>query len=346
MKQAMFYKKIGEKDNIIQCELCPWNCVIADRKRGKCGVRENRKGTLYSLVFGKPCSMSVDPVEKKPFFHFAPGSKTLSVATVGCNLSCSFCQNFEISQTDKIFGDDVSPEMLAELGREYSGFSWTYTEPTIFYEYFYETAKLARKKNMDTYHTWVSNGYTNPVPIEKTAGLLDAVNIDYKGNSRTYRELCFAKLEPVQTAMVLHKKQGTWVEITNLVIPGYNDKDEQIKEMVQWVLDNLGQVPMHFSRFHPMHKLLDVPATPKKTLEKAVKIAEDMGVNYVYVGNIRHDKESTFCHNCRHPVIKRTGYQITKMDLNKKGKTYHCPECLTKIPLAGMEWSSFKKEQA
>jgi len=340
MKEAFFYKKTDKSTNIIQCELCPRNCIIPDGKRGFCNVRENKNGTLYSLVFGKPCSLSVDPIEKKPFFHFAPGSKTLSVATVGCNLRCSFCQNSEISQTDNIIGDDVPPERLAEFIRDYSGFSWTYTEPTIFYEYFYETARACKQKNIDTYHTWVSNGYTNTEPIKKASEFLNAVNIDYKGNNKTYKELCLADLENVQRAMIIHKKQGTWIEITNLVIPGYNDKDDQIKDMIQWVLDNIGQVPIHFSRFHPAHKLLDTPVTPESTLEKAAKIADDMGVQYVYVGNIQHDRENTYCHNCKHLLIKRTRYNVTDTDLNKKGKSYHCSNCSTKIPLAGMEWSS------
>jgi len=336
MKEAMFYKKIN---GLVQCELCPRNCRIAEGKTGFCRARENQDGKLYSLVFGKPCSIAADPIEKKPFFHFAPGSHTLSVATVGCNLRCQFCQNFEISQAEKISGENLMPEELIKYVKNYAGFSWTYTEPTIFFEYFYETAKLCRKNKLDVYHTWVSNGYTNPEPIKKASKYLHAVNIDYKGNDRTYKELCMAELEPIQTAMIMHKKYGVWLEITNLVIPGYNDSDEQIKEMVQWILDNLGQIPLHFSRFYPMHKLVHVGITPEKTLERVANTAENMGLNYVYVGNIRHEKENTYCHNCRQLLIKRAGYAVEKIDLKKKGKDFHCPNCSAKIPLAGMEWS-------
>jgi pyruvate formate lyase activating enzyme len=227
----------------------------------------------------------------------------------------------------------------------YSGFSWTYTEPTIFYEYFYETAKLCKKKKLNAYQVWVSNGYTNAEPIKKASEYLHAVNIDYKGNEKTYRQLCLATLEPVQNAMIMHKKHGVWIEITNLLIPKYNDSDEQIKEMVQWILDNLGQVPLHFSRFYPMHKMLNAETTPEKTLERAAKTAEDMGIDYVYVGNIRHEKENTYCHNCKHLLIKRSGFSVAKMDLKKKGKDYHCPNCSAKIPLAGMEWHNLNEDR-
>ncbi|MEM7819434.1 MAG: AmmeMemoRadiSam system radical SAM enzyme [Candidatus Aenigmatarchaeota archaeon] len=336
MKEAMFYEKLNGN---VKCVLCPRNCNILEGKKGFCGVRENRDGKLFSLVYSKPCSIAIDPIEKKPLFHFAPGSETLSIATVGCNFRCSFCQNYEISQPNEIFGKNISPNELIAINKT-PGFSWTYTEPTVFYEYFYETAKLCKEKKIDVYHVWVSNGYTNIEPIKKSSKFLHAVNVDYKGNEKTYRELCLASLEPVQTALVEYKRYGVWIEITNLIIPGYNDKDEQIKEMVQWILDNLGQVPLHFSRFFPMHKLLNVEITPEKTLERAAMIAERMGLDYVYIGNIRHEKENTYCHNCKHMVIKRSSFSVIKMDLKKKGKDYHCPNCLTKIPLAGMKWTN------
>jgi pyruvate formate lyase activating enzyme len=328
MHKALFWKK-GPP---LRCSLCARNCIIPEGSRGFCGVRENRKGALVSLVYAKPCSIAVDPIEKKPFYHFAPGTETLSIATVGCNFRCSFCQNFEISQTNNITTETVSPKELIAMNKT-PGFSWTYTEPTVFYEYFYETARLSKK----FYHTWVSNGYTNTEPIKKASKFLNAVNVDYKGNWKTYHDLCQADIEPVQNALVAYKRYGVHLEITNLVIPGYNDKDEQIKEMVQWILDNVGQVPLHFSRFFPMHKL-NAPVTPEKTLERAAAVAEKMGMDYVYVGNIRHEKENTFCHNCKHLLIKRNGYHVEKFDIVKKGKDYNCPNCATKIPLAGMEF--------
>lgn len=337
MKEAMFYKA---KAGNVQCRLCARNCVIADGKRGFCGVRENKNGRLYSLVFGRACSLAVDPIEKKPFFHFAPGSQTLSISTVGCNFRCIFCQNFDISQPEKIFGNFVEIEELIKINKT-PGFSWTYTEPTVFYEYFYETAKLCKKMKLNYYHNWVTNGYTNPQAIKKAKLFLHAVNVDYKGNDKFYQELCSVRLEPVRKALIAYKKNKIWIEITNLIIPGYNDSDEIIKEMVSWISENLGQVPLHFSRFFPMHKL-SAEITPIETLEKAASIAEKE-LDYVYLGNVQHEKENTYCHNCKSLLIRREGFFVVKMDLKRKNKNYRCPNCNTKIPLAGMEWAVLKR---
>jgi pyruvate formate lyase activating enzyme len=345
--EAMFYRKMKDGSDTVQCELCPRNCKIAEGKVGFCRVRKNEKGTLYSVVFGKPCSAAVDPIEKKPLFHFAPGSECLSVATVGCNLLCKFCQNSEISQprqngerssSNGVFGQDMPPEKLVSMNFT-PGFAWTYTEPTIFYEYFYETAMLCEKLKKNLYHVWVSNGYTSPEPIKKAAKLLHAVNVDYKGDDNLYQKLCSAKLEHVQQALLNHKKAGVWIEVTNLLIPDWNDSEKQIKDMCEWISSNLGQVPMHFSRYFPSHRMLGEP-TPPQTLEKAVEIA-DKFFDFVYIGNIRSDREHTYCPNCKKPVIKRSGHSVARFNLVKKGKDYHCPECARKIPLTGMEWSSF-----
>ena len=329
MKEAMFYKKT---DDTVQCGLCSHNCKIPLDKKGFCRVRKNINGKLFSLVYGRACSVAVDPIEKKPLFHFAPGSQTLSIATVGCNFRCDFCQNYEISQPREIFGKDISPKELILMNKT-PGFSWTYTEPTVFFEYFYDTAKLSKRK----YHMWVTNGYTSIEAINKAKKLIDAVNVDYKGNDEFYRNLCSAKLEPVRTALKEYKKLGIWIEITNLLVPGYNDKDEIIKQMVDWIADNLGQVPLHFSRFFPHHKL-KADITTIESLERAVKIANEK-LDYVYIGNVRHEKENTYCHNCKALLIERSGYSVVKIDLKKKGKNYHCPNCLAKIPVAGMQWS-------
>jgi pyruvate formate lyase activating enzyme len=349
MKEAMFYEKLSSG---VQCKLCPRNCMISDGATGFCKVRKNIRGKLYSLVFGKPCSIAIDPIEKKPLFHFAPGSECLSIATVGCNFACKFCQNFQISQPQPQTiddqrssyggGEDMPPEKLIKMNKT-PGFAWTYTEPTVFYEYFYETARLSKKMKKDFYHIWVSNGYTNPEPVRKAAWLLDAINVDYKGNAETYKKLCGAALiERVQDALIAYKRAGVWIEITNLIITNHNDSPEKIKEMCQWVSDNLGQVPMHFSRYFPMHKMTE-PATPLRTLEKAAEIAEGF-FDFVYVGNIRSDKEHTYCPDCKKLLIKRTAFSVEELNLAKKGKDYHCAECSRKIPLAGMEWSPFGEE--
>jgi len=332
MKEAMFYSK---KEKNVQCELCPRRCFIKNGERGFCGVRENRDGKLYSLVFGKAIAVAVDPIEKKPFFHFFPGTKTLSIATVGCNLKCLHCQNFDISQPEnkEIQGEDLQPDEIIKIAKNYSGISWTYTEPTVFYEYFYETAKLCNKISPGLYQTWVSNGFTNPEPIKKAAEFLDAVNVDYKGDDKFYRNVCSAWLEPVQDAIKLYKKLGVWVELTNLIIPGHNDKDSIIKEMCSWILDNLGpDVPLHFSAYFPYHKM-SAPQTPFQTLEHAYEIAKNAGINYVYIGNVRNEKENTYCHNCNKLLIERFGFSVIKIDIKKKGKNYHCPNCNTKIPI-------------
>lgn len=336
MKAALFYKK---SDDMLQCVLCPRKCIISIGQTGLCGVRKNISGSLYSLVYGKACSASIDPIEKKPFFHFAPGSSTLSIATVGCTLKCKFCQNWEISQAKEIIGESLSPEEIIKLSKNAEGISWTYTEPTVFFEYFFDTASLSK----NIYNTWISNGYTNPEPIKKAAKFVDAVNIDYKGTENLYSNLCLAHLEPVRMALKQWKKAGVWIEITNLLIPGHNDSEEQIKEMCNWIFENLGQVPLHFSRFFPVYKLTNTNPTDMETLEKAVKIAEDAGFHYVYMGNVQNPKENTYCHNCKELVIERVGYIVVKFNLLKKGKNYDCPACGTKIPLAGMQWSSLKE---
>ncbi len=338
----MFWKKT---DSLVQCGLCSHRCKIADNGKGFCGVRKNEKNVLYSLVYGKACSVAIDPIEKKPLFHFAPGSHTLSISTVGCNFRCDFCQNFEISQPDDIFGEELPPEKIISMFKssKASGISWTYTEPTVFYEYFYDTARLCKKKKTNCYNVWVSNGYTTTEALEKAGKLIDAVNVDYKGDAAFYRKTCSAKLEHVQDALKTYKRLGIWLEITNLLIPGHNDKDEQIKEMVQWILDNLGQVPLHFSRFFPHHKLrADITTT--EALERAARIASDIGIEYVYIGNLRHEKENTYCHNCKELLIERIGFNVTKLNLEKKGRQYHCPNCNTKTPVAGMQWASLIKK--
>jgi pyruvate formate lyase activating enzyme len=299
-----------------------------------CGVRQNVRGKLVALNYGKACSVAMDPIEKKPLFHFAPGTRCLSFATVGCNFHCRHCQNCEISQEfGSVYGEDLSPKGLVGLALEQKaeGIAYTYVEPTIFFEYAYDTMKLARKSGL--YNVWVSNGYTSPGAIKKMKGLLDAVNVDLKGNDGFYKKICMAwdGYDRVLESLKLYQKLGIFLEVTNLIIPGYNDSDGEIKQMVNWITGNLGpEVPLHFSAFYPYYKLLDAKPTPLKTLERAYDIAKEAGIRYVYVGNVRHRNESTYCPKCGEIVIKRDGYFVSKI-------SDECA-CGEKILLEGRKW--------
>lgn len=291
MKEALFYKHITEDSKgKVQCELCPHNCIIAEGKTGVCGARKNIKGRLYSMVYGKLCSINIDPIEKKPLFHFAPGTQCLSICTVGCNLTCSFCQNSEISHPpgNEIFGRTTTPERIIDITKQQHlpGIAYTYTEPTISWEFYIEVMKLARKAGL--YNVWVSNGYINPEPARKIAKHMDAINVDIKGDAKFYKQLCGVPDEqPIREALKIYKKAGVWIEVTNLIIPGFNDKPAQIEKLVEWIKTNLGpDTPLHFSRFYPHHKMPDVELTPTNTLDNAFEIAEKAGIKWVYVGNV------------------------------------------------------------
>ncbi len=334
MKEAMFYDK--GKDGTVDCRLCARQCkAIKPGKTGFCGVRKNVGGKLYSLVYGKACSAAADPIEKKPLFHFAPGTMCLSIATVGCNFKCLHCQNWEISQGyGEIEGNELDPEKIVELAKKrgMKGIAYTYTEPTVFYEYAFDTMRLARKAGL--YNVWVSNGYTTPEAIKHMAKLLDAVNVDVKGNDGFYRSVCKAPgIQPVFDALIAYKEAGVWIEVTNLIIPGYNDSDSDIEGIVKWIHDNLGpDTPLHFSAFFPNFKLTGVEPTPQKTLTKAYKIAKDAGMSWVYLGNVPGSSyESTTCPKCQKVLIRRVGYTIASYD-------DRCKKCGIKVPLAGKKW--------
>jgi pyruvate formate lyase activating enzyme len=337
MKEALFYRKMAEKK--AGCKLCPRMCIIPEEKRGACGIRKNIGGTLFATTYGKPCSLNIDPIEKKPLFHFAPGTECLSIATVGCNLNCSFCQNWEISHPDdpdRFFEavEEMPPEKVVELAKSYKvpGIAYTYTEPTVYFEYALDIMKIAREEGL--YNVWVSNGYINPEPARKAAKYLDAINVDLKGDMVFYKRLCGIPSEkPIREALKVYKKAGVWIETTTLVIPKHNDSENIITELMGWVKANLGEeTPVHFSRFYPAYKLTSVQPTPVKTIEEAVGIAEKMGMKYVYAGNVyAHDKESTYCTKCGKKVIDRTGYQISVI---RKA----CPSCGTRVVLAGEKW--------
>ncbi len=331
MKKALFWSCL--KGRKVKCELCPRFCMISEGKTGYCKVRQNQKGRLFSLVYGRPCSFNPDPIEKKPLFHFAPGTQCLSLSTVGCNLECLHCQNWEISHPEAIFGRELLPEEVVKYTRDNKlpGIAYTYTEPAVFLEYALDTMKLAKKAGL--YNIWVSNGYINPEPAREAAKYLDAINIDLKGDNGFYKKVCgVPDNKPVLEAMKLFKKAGVFLEVTNLIIPGYNDSEKQIKTLVLWVKKNLGpDTPLHFSRFYPCYKMENIKPTPEKTLNRAWGIAAKAGMHYVYVGNAPgHPKENTLCPKCGTIAIKRTGYHIEYVRDKCK--------CGEKIPIAGKRW--------
>lgn len=286
MKEAEFYNKLGNKK--VQCVLCPRKCHIIERKTGFCSVRKNIDGKLHSMVYGKPCAVNIDPIEKKPLYHFRSGTHCLSIGTVGCNLDCSFCQNWDISHPESVFGDELSPEKVIELCKQQNlpGIAYTYNEPTIWIEYALDTMKLARKEGL--YNVWVSNGYTSPEPAKKISKYLDAINVDLKGDVKFYNKLCgIPNEEPVKNALMVYKKTGVHIEVTNLMIPGFNDKPEQVEKLISWVVENLGkETPFHFSRFFPHFRMQDTPITPIETLKKAEEIAKKKGIKHVHLGNV------------------------------------------------------------
>lgn len=337
MKEALFYKKAETFK--VQCQLCPHFCLIADGKRGVCGVRENREGTLYSLVYGKVVSESVDPIEKKPLFHCLPGSTSYSISTVGCNFRCDFCQNYGISQLPRgqqeIPGQERSPDNIvrAALENNCRSVSYTYTEPTIYFEFAYDCMRPARDKKLK--NVFVSNGFMNGPVVEMAQPYLDAANVDLKSFSdETYRKVCGGKLAPVLETLKLMKKLKIWVEVTTLVIPGLNDSQTELTSIARFIKKEMdGDTPWHVTGFYPAYKMLDRPRTPAETLVMAREIGLSAGLKYVYAGNLPiPGAENTYCPSCRTVVIERQGFSVIKNVLDN-GK---CPVCGE--PIAGV-WS-------
>jgi pyruvate formate lyase activating enzyme len=312
----------------IQCELCPHHCRVAKGKRGICRVRENREGKYYSLVYGNPCAVHLDPIEKKPLFHVLPGTASFSLATAGCNFQCKFCQNWEISQAapEDVYSYEVPPELMVKRAKEIGARSiaYTYAEPTIFYEYMFDIGTLVKKAGLlNVYH---SNGFINSDPLKNLCKVLDAANVDLKGFTENfYRELCAGDLNPVLETLKTLKKQNVHLEITNLIIPTKNDDLPVLREMCLWIKRELGaDTPIHFSRFYPLYKLKSLPPTPVSTLDKAREAASSAGLEYVYVGNVPgHAGENTFCPKCKKRIIQRTGYMVGEVNL-KDGKCRYC----------------------
>jgi pyruvate formate lyase activating enzyme len=318
--------------NTVQCELCPNGCVLENGQHSRCRARMNRDGKLYSIVYGKPCAVHVDPIEKKPFFHFLPGTTAFSIATAGCVLSCKFCQNWQISQAKPEDTDtyDLPPDKVVKAAMRYESKSitYTYTEPTVFYEYMYDTAVLAKKSGIR--NTMHSCGYINEKPLRRLARHLNAADIDLKSFTEDfYNRICGGSLKPVLHSLVVLKEEGIWIEVTNLVIPTLNDNTKTIGEMSRWMVKNVGaDVPLHFSRFFPNYKLNNLPPTPIETLTDARKVAMDAGLKFVYIGNIRHEAESTFCPHCKKLLIERIGYFVKQNNISNG----RCRFCGTPIP--------------
>ncbi len=321
-----FFRKTG-KNNIVQCKLCPHNCNIGIDKKGLCGTRTNNGGKLYSTVYGRPCAIHIDPVEKKPLYHFYPGSDILSVGTLGCNLFCKGCQNYDISKGPMRDFPYVEPEKIVEEAEnnDTNMIAYTYNEPTIFYEYMIDIAKLAKKRKMK--NVIVSNGFINDAPLKKLSRYVDAANIDLKGfNEKFYKEYANAKLEPILKNLKTIKRSGTWLEVTNLIIPGLNDEESDIQEMCLWINKNLKDTPLHLSRFFPYYKASEKEITPEKTLYNAKKVAMKSGIGHVYIGNIGN-YDNTYCNNCDNLLIIRDR-QVRVIGIID-GK---CISCRKKIP--------------
>jgi pyruvate formate lyase activating enzyme len=312
----------------VQCTLCPKNCLIEPGQSGECRVRVNVDGKLLAVTYGFPCAVHVDPVEKKPLFHFLPGTGILSVATVGCNLHCLNCQNWEISQEnpEAVTAKELPPAMLSQLAREHEcrSVAYTYTDPVVYYEYALDSARVAHEAGLK--NVLVTAAYINEAPWRKLCRHVDAANIDLKSMSGPfYRDICGATLKPVLNALVAAKSLGVMVEVTNLVIPTLNDSEDDLRRLAQWVAQNLGrETPLHFSRFHPSYRMRNLPPTPGATLDRAREIAQSEGLYHVYVGNVsRPDAENTYCHGCDTLLIKRQRYTILE-DKMTNGK---CPNC-------------------
>jgi len=326
-REAYNYVKLGEE---VRCGLCPNACLLQDGQRGTCRVRVNKNGRLYSLVYGNPCSVHVDPIEKKPLFHFLPGTTAFSIATAGCNFRCLNCQNWEISQKapEETTNVELMPEdvVATALKSGANSIAYTYNEPTVFYEYMLDTSKAARQRGVR--NVWVTNGYMNPEPLEELCKVLDAAHVDLKSfRDETYMKLNAGRLQPVLDTLKTLHKNNVWFEVINLVVPTWTDDLDMIGEMSRWLVKNIGpDYPLHISRFFPLYKLTKLPPTPTDFLVKARETAMGEGIHYVYVGNVPElNLEDTICPKCGKTVIGRRGYTVTANNL-QDGTCKNCGE--------------------
>ena len=329
--EARMWREADE--GAVDCFLCSHRCHIASAKRGVCDVRENRDGALYTLTYGQLISANVDPIEKKPLYHFLPGTRSYSIATQGCNFRCQFCQNWQISQVsgDRIAGRPTTPEQVVAAAQRSNcaSIAYTYTEPTIYFEFAEDCARLAKERGLK--NCFVTNGYESPETVDVMAGLIDAANVDVKAfNDDFYRRLCKARLQPVLDAVRRMRETGILVEVTTLLVPGQNDDEDELKALAEWLVGVSTDLPWHVSRYHPNYQFDKAPATPPDRIFRAVEIGKDAGLRYVYAGNLRAgDLEHTFCHACGQCVIRRNGFWIEQMALNGDC----CGYCGEKLPV-------------
>ncbi|MDD5760594.1 MAG: AmmeMemoRadiSam system radical SAM enzyme [Candidatus Pacebacteria bacterium] len=341
MKKATLYEKLI--DNKARCLACSHQCLISDEKTGICGVRQNKDGDLYLLVYGKPISVNVDPVEKKPLFHFLPGQQAFSLGTIGCNFGCDFCQNWEISQLPKTLDkiretsyelqhESWLPEIAVKhcLDSQIPMIAYTYNEPTIWVEYAYEIMKLAKEEGIK--NVWVSNGFMSEKTLDLISPYLDAINIDLKSFSDDfYKKICKGRLETVKQNIRKIWQKKIWIEVTTLIIPGINDSDKELKQIAEFLKDISSDIPWHISAFYPSYKMTGTPPTPKESLIRAYQIGKNAGLNYIYTGNIPDSNyDSTYCPNCNAKLITRQGIEMINSVLINKNQ---CPQCKQTIPV-------------
>ncbi|MBT3182455.1 MAG: AmmeMemoRadiSam system radical SAM enzyme [Deltaproteobacteria bacterium] len=333
MKEAMLYSK--ENGNKARCSLCRHSCLIEDGEHGICNVRLNRGGTLYSIFYGKPIALSPDPIEKKPLFHYKPGTSALSIATPGCNFQCDFCQNWDISQygrdgSDRIPKQEIAPKIIVRqaIENKCDSISYTYTEPTIFFEYAYDTAILAKPEGIG--NTFVTNGYMTREALDVIHPYLDAANVDLKAFRKdTYRKVIKAQLDGVLDSIKYMKQLGVWVEVTTLIVPGMNDSEAELKDIANFLVETGRDIPWHISRFVPHYRMDSIAPTPLDTLKRAYDIGREAGLRYIYLGNVPGDEsENTRCYNCGSMLIERCGYSIQSNVITNKSE---CPSCKTKV---------------
>lgn len=329
--EASYYTKVGK--DIVKCGICPQECEVTPGGRGFCGVRENRGGKYYLIVHSRPCTLNIDPIEKKPLFHYLPGEKAFSIATAGCNIACKFCQNWEISQyrPEQVPYIKASPSDIVDMAyeRRCKTIAYTYSEPVVFFEYMRDIAIEGNKRGIKS--VVITNAFINERPLIELTKIVGAIKVDFKAFKEDfYRNICSGELKPVLRSMELIKKQGVHLEIVHLTIPTLNDSEKEIRNMSKWIKQNLGEfVPLHFTRFHPMYKLKNLSPTPPETLIRAREIAMSEGLKYVYTGNLPgNEGENTYCHKCQKLLIRRLGFYIKENRI----KNGNCSFCGTKIP--------------
>ena len=329
--EAMYYSPTAKG---IKCKICPNNCTIKEGEYGDCRTRLNEDGKLFTIAYGNPCAVHVDPIEKKPLYHFLPESKAFSIATAGCNLACLNCQNWEISQASPLEtrNHDLPPEAVISNCRHYGcdSIAYTYSDPVAFYEYTYDTSRIANVEGIK--NILISAGYINPEPLRELVKYIDAANIDLKSfSNEIYEMLNAGTLQPVLDTLTYLKDNGVWLEITNLVVPEWTDDMDMIKKMCAWLAENgFADYPLHFSRFHPQHKLAQLPPTPASVLDQAYQTARNEGLNYVYIGNLPGGNQDTFCPECKTIVVQRRGFSIISNNL-ENGCCQNCGKTIAGV---------------